>query len=42
METPALGCTTIRGATANPGHEVGRKTTKRSLKDAAIRLTTEA
>jgi putative transposase len=36
MENPTWGYTRIRGALANLGHEVGRNTTKRILKDAGM------
>ena len=35
-ENPTWGYTRIRGALANLGHEVGRNTIKRILKDAGI------
>jgi putative transposase len=36
MENPTWGYTRIRGALANLGHEVGRNTIKRILKDAGM------
>ena len=37
MENPTWGYTRIRGALANLGHEVGRNTIKRILKDAGMK-----